>query len=234
MGLLNLLIAGVIAMGAYWLLRTLAYASPATVAALTRKLGGVALIAVAGFLALRGEFVIAVPLFVVALGLMGYSGLAAGGFPWARKAPGQRSRVASGLIAMELDHDTGAMEGEILAGSMRGRHLSTLSESELQAFYAQCTASADQSRALMEAWLDRNRQGWRERWETPRARSRPTPSTAMSKDEALAVLGLKKGATADSIRAAHRKLMKDLHPDRGGSDYLAAKVNQAKDVLLQD
>jgi curved DNA-binding protein CbpA len=56
----------------------------------------------------------------------------------------------------------------------------------------------------------------------------------MNRDEALAVLGLKNGATADTIRAAHRRLMKELHPDRGGSDYLAAKVNQAKDVLLQD
>jgi hypothetical protein len=234
MGLLNLLVAGAIVMGAFWLLRTLAYAPPAKVAALLRKLGGAALMGAAGFLALRGAYVIAVPLFVVGLGLMGYSGLIPGGFPWGQKAPGQRSRVATNLLNMELDHDTGVMDGEILAGPLRGKRLSALAETELRTFYDQCTASADQSRALIEAWLDRNRPGWRERWDTPRAKARSAPSTAMSRDEALAVLGLKKGATADAVRAAHRRLMKELHPDRGGSDYLAAKVNQAKDILLQD
>jgi hypothetical protein len=234
MGLINLLIAGVIVMGAFWFLRTIAYAPPAKIAGLIRKLGGVGLIVVAGFLALRGAYVIAVPLFVVGLGLAGHSGLLAGSFPWGQKTTGQRSRVVTGLLAMELDHDTGAMDGEILAGNLRGKRLSSLAEGELRAFYTECVATADQSRALMEAWLDRNQSGWRDRWEAPRATSRPQPSTAMSKDEALAVLGLKKGATADAIRSAHRRLMKDLHPDRGGSDYLAAKVNQAKDVLLQD
>jgi curved DNA-binding protein CbpA len=56
----------------------------------------------------------------------------------------------------------------------------------------------------------------------------------MSRDEAFAVLGLKPGASSTDIRTAHRHLMKEYHPDKGGSDYLAAKINQAKDVLLQD
>jgi hypothetical protein len=234
MGLLNLLIACAIVMGAYWLLRKLADTPPIKISGLIRKIGGAALVVVAGFLAIRGAYVVAVPLFVVGFGLMGYSGLIPGGATWGQRTTGQRSRVATGLLAMELDHGTGAMDGEILAGPLRGRRLSSLSDAEAQAFYAQCTAAADQSRALIEAWLDRNRAGWRDRWETPRAKGRPQPSTAMSKDEALAVLGLKKGATADTIKTAHRRLMKELHPDHGGSDYLAAKVNQAKDVLLQD
>jgi hypothetical protein len=234
MGLINLFIALAVVIGAYWFLRTIAYAPAAKIAGLIRKLGGVGLIGVAGFLALRGAYVVAVPLFVVGLGLTGHSGLLTGTLPWGRKPTGQRSRVATGLLAMELDHDTGAMDGDILAGNLRGKRLSSLAERELQAFYAECVATADQSRALMEAWLDRNRSGWRERWEVPLAASRPQPSTAMSRDEALAVLGLKKDATAEAIRSAHRRLMKDLHPDRGGSDYLAAKVNQAKEVLLQD
>ena len=70
----------------------------------------------------------------------------------------------------------------------------------------------------------------------PRPEARPpTPRrTAMSREEALAVLGLKPGAGPDDVRAAYKRLMKDFHPDRGGSDYLAAQINQAKDVLIQE
>jgi hypothetical protein len=232
MGLLNLIIAAAVVVGAFWFLRQLAYAPPAKVAGLIRKLGGMGLIAAAGFFALRGGYVVAVPLFVAGLGLMGHSGIP--GFPWGQKAPGQRSRVATSLLAMELDHDSGEMDGQILAGPLRGRLLSSLSEDDLKSFYSQCAAASDQSRPLLESWLDRNKPGWRDRWEQPHAKSRPAPSTAMSKAEALAVLGLKKDADHEAIRAAHRRLMKELHPDRGGSDYLAAKVNQAKEVLLQD
>src|SRR5437764_7967249 len=171
MGLFNLLIAGTIVMGAYWFLRSLANAPPAKVAAIIRKLGGVALIVVAGLLALRGGYVLAVPLFVAALGIMGYSGFITGGFPWTQKTRGQRSRVTTGLLAMELDHDTGQMDGEILAGPLQGRRLSSLAEPELKAFHAQCAASADQSRALVESWLDRNRPQRRDRWGAPRGKS---------------------------------------------------------------
>ena len=46
------------------------------------------------------------------------------------------------------------------------------------------------------------------------------------------MLGLQEGASDDDIRAAHRKLILQTHPDKGGSDYLASKINEAKDVLL--
>jgi hypothetical protein len=234
MVILDLVIAAVIIFGGYWLLRQFAYASPTKAAGLIRKLGGLGLMVVAGVLALRGGVIVAVPLFVAGLGLMGQSNPFAG-FSWTReKQPGQRSRVATSLLAMELDHDSSDMTGEILAGPLRGRQLSTLTDQELQTFYAQCVAAGDQSGALLESWLNRYRAGWSDRWETPRQRTKPQSSSAMSRDEALAVLGLPKGATSESIRTAHRRLMKELHPDRGGSDYLAAKVNQAKDVLLQD
>jgi len=230
--MLNLVIALVIAFGGYWLLRQFV-STPATQAAgLVRKAGGFALIGIAGFLTLRGAFNAAIPLFVLGVGLLGQSGLFPGGFPWERKSAGQRSRVATSLLAMELDHDTGRMEGTVLAGPLKGRLLSSLNNDELKALHQQCTAVRDQSRPLLEAWLDRSKAGWREAWNTGPGNGSATLSGKMSRAEALAVLGLKEGATPDDIRAAHRRLMKEFHPDRGGSDYLAAKINQAKDILL--
>jgi hypothetical protein len=134
---------------------------------------------------------------------------------------------------MELDHDTGDMDGDVLAGEFKGRRVSSLSDRELQSLYMFCGRAGDQSLALLEAWLHRNRTGWRDQWQQYSTGSRPQQSGAMSKEEALSILGLKPGATETEIKAAHKRLMKEFHPDRGGSDYLAAKINQAKDVLLQ-
>jgi hypothetical protein len=226
----NLIIALVIAFGGYWLLRQFIAAPATQTAGLMRKAGGVALIAVAGFLTMRGAFNAAIPIFILGLGLLGKSGLFPGGFPWGQKSAGQRSRVATSLLAMELDHDSGRMVGTVLAGPYKGRLLSALADEELKTFHRQCASVNDQSRALFEAWLDRSKAGWREAWNAgPGTGS--TPSGKMSRTEALSVLGLKEGATPDDIRAAHRRLMKEFHPDHGGSDYLAAKINQAKDVL---
>ena len=58
------------------------------------------------------------------------------------------------------------------------------------------------------------------------------PSGAMSREEAYEVLGLQPGAAEADIRDAHRRLMRGAHPDAGGSDWLAARINQARDVLL--
>src|SRR4029079_125291 len=195
MVLLDFVIAAAIVFGGYWILRQFAYDSPTKAAGLIRKLGGLVFRACAGVLSLRGCVIVAVPLFVAGLGLMGQANPFAG-FSWSReKQPGQRSRVATSLLAMELDHDSSEMTGEILAGPLRGRQLSTLTDLELQTFYAQCAAAGDQSGALLESWLNRYRPGWDDRWETHRQRTKPQSSGAMSRDEELAVLGLKNGAT---------------------------------------
>jgi DnaJ family protein C protein 19 len=82
-------------------------------------------------------------------------------------------------------------------------------------------------RAVPESWFPRDE---------PAPPNAPPPprrdQPAMSRDEALKVLGLGTDAGEDDIRAAHRRLMLQNHPDKGGSDYLASKVNEAKDVLL--
>ena len=132
---------------------------------------------------------------------------------------------------MELDHDSGNMSGEVLAGPCKGKRLAVMSDFELQAFHVLCSGARDQSRPLLEAWLDRNKGEWRETW--GKGADKTSSATGpMSRDEALAVLGLKTGATEDDVRSAHRRLMKEFHPDKGGSDYLAAKINAAKDTLL--
>jgi hypothetical protein len=135
---------------------------------------------------------------------------------------------------MELDHDSGAMDGDILVGPFTGRKLSSLSDGELHKFMEACAAARDQSLALLQAWMDRSKPGWRGKWSGPAGSERVPVGGAMSAKEARQVLGLGEAVTEEQIRAAHRNLMKQFHPDRGGSDYLAAKINEAKDVLLQE
>jgi hypothetical protein len=134
---------------------------------------------------------------------------------------------------MELDHDSGKMTGTVISGPFKGTSLEEMSTADLKSLYDLCAKASDQSISLLEAWLDRNKPEWRETW-TGTDRAKQASTGAMSRDEALSVLGLKAGATNEDIKSAHRRLMKDFHPDRGGSDYLAAKINQAKDILLQD
>ena len=229
----NLIIALVVVFGGLWLIRKFARTSPSQVPGLTKKLMGGALIGLSGLLALRGLVTYAVPLFAVGLGMIGQSAAFPNGFPWNRKTAGQKSRVATAILAMELDHDSGKMTGEVLSGPFKGARLEELDPNDLQSLYHYCAAASDQSISLLEAWLDRSKPEWRETWKGAE-RAKQSRSGAMSHDEALAVLGLKAGATNEAIKNAHHRLMKDFHPDRGGSDYLAAKINQAKDVLLQD
>jgi hypothetical protein len=229
----QLFIALIVVFGGLWVIRKAARMQPAQSRAFSRKAGGAAMVAFAGLLALRGRTNIAATLLALGLGLIGIGGNFTSPFGRARKAEGQKSSVSTALLTMELDHDSGTMQGIIRAGSLRGRDLAGLAPDELKTFYHQCEQAPDQSLDLFEAWLDRHHPNWREEWQA-RSEGPRGGSSAMTVEEALAVLGLKEGATKQDIKHAHRSLMKDFHPDRGGSDYLAAKINQAKDVLLQD
>jgi hypothetical protein len=231
---MQFLIAIAILIGGYWLIRKSATLQPAQARQFTRKLAGGAVIGFSGFLALRGSMQLAVPVFLAGLGIVGLNSNFAKGFSWGEKKSGQTSRVATAILAMELDHDTGSMSGEVLEGAFKGRRLADLRLDELKSFHAFCADARDQSAGLLEAWLDRNQPDWRQMWQGAEQGAARPDRSAMTKDEALSVLGLKRGASAEEVRVAHRRLMKDFHPDRGGSDYLAAKINQAKDVLLQD
>lgn len=230
----SFLLGLVIVVGGWYLIKAFANAQPSQVRGMTRKVAGAAIMVLSGFLALRGAMNIAMPLFVLGMGLMGQQIAFPNGMPWSRKSPGQRSKVATSLLAMELDHDSGTMDGEVSAGPLKGRKLASLTLDEARAFHAQCAASNDQSRALLEAWIDRARPEWRSQWNGQGAAPQQANSSRMTAKEALAILGLKESASTDDIRAAHRRLMKTAHPDMGGSDYLAAKINEAKDLLLQN
>jgi hypothetical protein len=146
----------------------------------------------------------------------------------------QQSSIRTRYLEMCLDHASGAMDGEVLDGPFKGRRLSDLSLDELLRMLELYRESDAQSAAVLEAYLDRERESdWRERDQTSGRGSGTTGlSERLTKAEAWSILGLEPGADAAAIRAAHRRLMQRLHPDRGGSDYLAAKINEAKRLLL--
>lgn len=144
------------------------------------------------------------------------------------------SHVRSAALEMELDHSSGAMNGMVLAGQHEGKELDQLSEDDLAGLRKEITNDGE-SLALLDAYLDRRLPGWRENGEFDPGAGQGSPSGSgpMSEQEAYEVLGLSPGAGADAIRKAHRRLMKTAHPDSGGSTFLAAKINEAKDVLLR-
>jgi hypothetical protein len=229
----QVIIALLILFGGHWLIKQYSRATPQQAKSMNKKVAGGAAIAFSAFLTLKGAFAYAVPLFALGLGLLGKANPFPNGFNWGKKSEGQKSRVATSILAMELDHDTQSMTGEVLSGPFKGKNLEDLNSDELQSLYQFCSNATDQSAALLEAWLDRNKPEWREIWVGER-KARSAGTGAMSREEAFSVLGLKPNATQQDIKDTHRRLMKEFHPDRGGSDYLAAKINQAKDMLLQD
>lgn len=140
------------------------------------------------------------------------------------------STVATNELRMTLDHETGAMEGELLAGEAAGRRLSELDLPALRTVFGEL--SDEDSRQLLGAYLDRRFPGWSDQTADHGGRTSAETTGEMDAEQALAVLGLDAGASKTDIIEAHRRLMQKLHPDRGGTDYLAATLNRAKKVLL--
>jgi hypothetical protein len=148
-------------------------------------------------------------------------------------ARGQSSDVETAWLRMSLDHDTGAMDGTVLQGRWKGRRVSELSVEALLDLLAECRVNDADSAQLLEAYLERARPDWRaQAGEAQPRQETPASTTAMTREEAYRILGLETGADEAAVRDAHRRLMMKMHPDMGGSDYLAAKINQAKDLLL--
>jgi hypothetical protein len=215
-----------------WGLNAYSKADPKTLARVLRPAGGILATAAAGFLMLRGHPEIAVPLGLFGLGLLGWGPFASSGlFQRTQKSPGQISRVRAPFVEMELEHDSGAMRGRILAGRLEGSALEAL---DLSTLLNLLTEVDPDSRALLEAYLDRREPSWREHAQGDAAAGQGAArSGKMTEEEAYQILGVQAGASAEEIGRAHRSLMKKVHPDQGGSTYLAAQINEAKEVLLR-
>ncbi|QKC96820.1 DnaJ domain-containing protein [Mesorhizobium sp. NZP2298] len=207
-------------------------ADPARLASGTRTLAPVLLALAGGALLLVGRSGIGGVILFVAIG---WYAAAHANRPKAGSAPGKRSTVRTAALEMELDHNTGGLEGLVLAGRHDGKMLGAMGLAELQHLYRELSGDAE-SRQLLETYLDGRFPVWRKNTETNGGEGlgvAPGPGS-MTKEEAYKVLGLEAGAAAADVRKAHRRLMQRLHPDVGGTSFLAARINEAKDVLLSN
>ncbi|EAQ34755.1 Heat shock protein DnaJ [Nitrobacter sp. Nb-311A] len=223
----------------YLLLQLLRAANPAVLARAIRLAGGIIAFAMAAFIGIKGELALALPLAALGVGLLGWSPSGMSFFArllgvgmQQHTTTGHTSRVRSQFLDMVLDHDSGRLGGQIIDGPDAGRSLDDFDLPRLLAMMAGFDA---ESCALLETYLDRRFPAWRHNAQGDPAggRSDAPPGGKMTDEEAYQILGLQPGAGRDEIRRAHRGLMKKLHPDQGGSTYLAARVNAAKDTLLR-
>ena len=234
------LIAGAVAVIVlYSLLQMFRAANPVVLARAIKIAGGVVALAVAAFTGIRGELAVAIPIGIFGAGLLGWSPFGTSGFGnigamfgGSQRSPGQASRVRSQYLDMTLDHDSGELSGQIVAGPHAGH---SLSEFDLPQLTAMISGFDAESVSLLESYLDRRFPAWRQNAQGNAAggQSRAASSGKMTDEEAYQILGLQPGAARDEIGRAHRALRKKLHPDQGGSTYLAARVNEAKDTLLR-
>ena len=215
-----------------WALGVVSRVDPKVGARVLKLGGGLLALGFAVFLGLRGEIGIAIPLGAAGLGLLGWLPFGPAGFSArTQKSSGKISRVRSAYVEMELDHDSGDMRGRIVAGRHQGAELERL---DVKTLVGMLNEIDDESRALLAAYLDRRDPRWREHAQGDAATGRPAASSGkMTEQEAYQILGLEAGASADDISRAHRTLMKKFHPDQGGSTYLAARINEAKEILLR-
>jgi len=226
------LFVGLILLG-YWFVRT----EPKNVLRLLRWVLGILGLIVGGYLiwgGLRAWALLVLPFLLPVL--MNWRAVRARLRAARGPSPGHASEVETRFLRMTLDHDSGVMTGRVTEGRFAGRLLDDLDLDDLIALWAECRAEDAQSAAVLEAYLDRTQgEAWREAAAQsgtgagPRA---PGAAGTMSREEAHEILGLEPGASRKAIHDAHRSLMQKVHPDHGGSNYLAAKINQAKALLL--
>lgn len=244
------LILGVAAIvGGVVAVRWFVNANPARLAKHAQSGGSVVLVVVGALLMLRGQAVLGGSLIMAGLGKLSRSGGfggASGGFGGyggtggaGRGTPkgGQASTVRTARLEATLDHDSGEIDATVLAGRHEGRQFSAMSPADVLDVWVDCAGDSE-SRLIVEAYLDRRMPEWRDHVERNRdngagASGGAGSSGAMTEKDAYEVLGLQPGASEAEIRASHRSMMKKMHPDQGGSTVLAARLNEAKDILLR-
>lgn len=222
--------------------RYLASADPALARKLRRRLAWLGVLLVL-LLAASGRLALLIPLFGAVLATLVRMApvllpLLLRYLPtWIRRrqaaasGSGDSSRVETRFLCMTLDHASGEIGGEVRDGPYAGQTLGSLDAGQLRELLGYYRRHDQESAQLLQAYLERVQGEFAPESEEMR-REPATAGGRMGRQEAYQVLGLEPSASREEIIAAHRRLMQKLHPDRGGSDYLAAKINQAKDVLL--
>ncbi len=226
--IITLTILGLGAWGVGWLKRT----HPRLAARPSRMAGGVLLVLLGVVAGAKGQVWLSGPAVSVGLWLL-WSTASEGGWLPGKLAggSGQVERVTTEHLEIDRNVASGEpLRGRVLKGFFKGRTLQRMQPVELAHLWQDCRLTDPRSAALIEPFLDRVHPTWRE--DLARAEAGQGSNGSMAADEALEILGLEPGASADDIRRAHRELILKLHPDRGGSTYLAAKINAAKESLL--
>ena len=218
-----------------WAGKAFSKADPKQAARVLRAMFGGATLLFAGFMLFRGEIGVAIPVGAFGLGLLGWGSFwpATFGARTQKSArpvfPGPHGIPRHGTRSRQR-HDARpstcrAVSGRFARLPSTGRRCSDL--------FGEIDSD---SRELLAAYLDRREPGWREHAQGDAGAgggARPSSSGKMTEEEAYQILGIQPGASAEEVSRAHRSLMKKLHPDQGGTTYLAARVNEAKDVLLR-
>lgn len=207
------------------------------------KLAALAVAVALMFMALTGRLYIVAGLLAVLFPLlrrllpgllMGHLGSKLRGGQ-ARPSAGNESHVTTDILDMTLDHDSGEMTGKVLEGPLAGRELADLGETEFIDLLRYCRQRDADSARLLETYLDRR---FGDSWRTDdpgteeQKGSGEAGNGSLTENEARDILGVEPGASRDEIIQAHRRMMQKMHPDRGGSNYLAARINEAKELLL--
>jgi hypothetical protein len=222
-----LVLAGILLLA--WLGRRSRASGPAQVLPQMRLIGAVAALALGVLLTVTGRFIIGAPMILLGAGLL-LSGVRRRGFQRKRS-----TRAGSGWIVLVHDSTTGRIRGQVLKGGFAGQDLDALSLAQLWHLGSELSRADPNSLSLLEAYMDRRQPSWREDLQSDLgSRSHhPAGKSPMTEEEAYQILGLDPGADAAEISRAYRQLMKKLHPDQGGSNDLASRINQAKDVLTR-
>ena len=151
-----------------------------------------------------------------------------------KPSAGQKSQVATDYLEMELDHDSGSLSGIVKNGLFAGKNLANLSLDELLELHQEYSRIDEDSKLLLENYIDRTHGTQWRGTQDETSNNSTSMHGQVTIEEAYAILGLEHGASKDEIISAHKRLMQKIHPDRGGSSYLAIKINQSKDILLEN